>query len=184
MIEQPESPKDKALREVGRAVVNFQRLEHNLKVAARLGPIGGPLSNALRDVEKRAEKSMSWTLGQAIQAWTTTLGSDHEPQGYTPDLFEPTVSLRFGLVEAKESRESNAETLKGLLEFRNKLIHGGLVHFPWDSPQDCAQLVRDIAEVIPIIGAQIDFIAAVLQTLQGIAEEDIEFYEGSEPREI
>ncbi len=184
MTEQPESPKDVALQAVGRAVVNFQRLEHNLKVAARFGPIDGPLSKALKDIEKRAEKSKSLTLGQAIQAWLTAVGSDHAPEAYTPDLFEPTVSFRFRLIEAGDAQQSSGEILKGLLEFRNKLIHGGLVHFPWDSKQDCAQLTRNIAEVIPIIGAQIDSIASVLQTFQGITERDIEFYDGTEPWEI
>jgi hypothetical protein len=35
--------KDSALSAVGRTVVNFQRLEHNLKIAARLGPLEGSI---------------------------------------------------------------------------------------------------------------------------------------------
>ena len=67
------TPKDLALRAVGRTVVNFQRLEHNLKVLARLGPVEGVLAKVRRDIEKRAEKASSFTLGQAIQAWMGAL---------------------------------------------------------------------------------------------------------------
>ena len=36
--------KDVALRAVGRTVVSLQRLEHNLKLASRLGPIEGAVA--------------------------------------------------------------------------------------------------------------------------------------------
>jgi hypothetical protein len=39
MAQPAEAAKDAALRAVGRTIVNFQRLEHTLKLAARLGPI-------------------------------------------------------------------------------------------------------------------------------------------------
>jgi hypothetical protein len=58
--------KDLALRAVGRTVVNFQRLEHNLKFAARLGPLDGVLAKVQRDLERRTEKASSSTLGKAI----------------------------------------------------------------------------------------------------------------------
>ena len=73
--------KDAALRAVGRTVVNFQRLEHNLKIAARLGPLEGVLSKVQRDHERRTEKASSFTLGQAIEAWLTELDPLFETTG-------------------------------------------------------------------------------------------------------
>ena len=69
MSQQSATSKDAALRAIGRTVVNFQRLEHNLKLAARLGPVQGTIPKIQRDIGRRFERAETLTLGQAIQAW-------------------------------------------------------------------------------------------------------------------
>jgi hypothetical protein len=155
--------KDAALRAVGRTVVNFQRLEHNLKIAARLGPLEGILAKVQRDFERRTEKTSSFTLGQSIEAWLSAIkgGPRANP---TPDLFDPTVKLTFSLDE--DSCRTHGEALRELLEVRNDLIHGGLVNFDWESRDECERLVAELTELNEVVGMQIDFVAAVLRSLR------------------
>ena len=129
MSEDVFAPKDAALRAVGRTVVNFQRLEHNLKILARLGPIEGTLSKIQRDIERRAEKAASFTLGQAIYAWLEAIDIDRPQAIPTNDLFEPTLRGTFSIGQDSDGRRAHGETLKALLEIRNNLVHGGLVKF-------------------------------------------------------
>ena len=147
MSPDPLAPKDAALRAVGRTVVNFQRLEHNLKLAARLGPVAGALPRVQRDIAKRIERSSGLTLGQAIQAWLSATDGELTAPSYTPDLFDVTMQMTFTLGTDDESRCAHGTALKELLEARNNLIHRGLVHFKWDSPEDCIRLVKVLDEI-------------------------------------
>jgi hypothetical protein len=169
------SPKDVALRAVGRTVVNFQRLEHNLKLAARLGTVHGTLPKIRRDIERRLERSATLTLGQAIQAWLSIAQSEQaqavEP---TPDLFDITASITFSWGSDVESQKAHAEALKSLLETRNSLIHGGLVQMQWDSPAECERLVKQLDQVNDSISTQQDFVVSILRAVGSITPEDVE----------
>jgi hypothetical protein len=128
------SKRDLALQAVGRTVVNFQRLEHNLKLAARLGSVQGTLPKIQRDIEKRIERAATLTLGQAIQAWLSTATTESAATSGAPDLFDVTMEMNFSWDTDERVREAHGLALRTLLEARNNLIHGGLVHTKWDSP--------------------------------------------------
>jgi hypothetical protein len=155
------TPKDLALRAIGRTVVNFQRLEHNLKVMARLGPVEGVLSKVKRDIDKRAAEVSSFTLGQAIRAWLTVINNEVPPASRTPDLFEPTLHVTVSLETDAETQRAHADALKELLEIRNNLVHGRFAQFDWDSREACEALVEELNRVNEAIAPQIDFLAAV-----------------------
>jgi hypothetical protein len=159
--------KDAALKAVGRTVVNFQRLEHNLKTAARLGTLEGVIAKVQRDLERRADKASSFTLGQSIEAWlSATSGGGSSRVDPTLDLFEPTIRITFSLSGDSDSYRTHGKSLKKLLELRNKLIHGGLVNFDWESEAECDRLVEELTGVNNVIGSQIDFVAAVVRSLR------------------
>jgi hypothetical protein len=176
--------KDAAMRAVGRTVVNFQRLEHNLKLAARLGPYAGTLPTVQRDIAKRIERSSDLTLGQAIQAWLGATDRETSAPSYTPDLFDITVQMKFTLGADDESHCAHGAALKELLEVRNKLIHGGLVHFNWDSPEECSRLIKDLDEINDSIRSQLDFIASLLRAISAIRPEDIQMSRSEDSRDI
>lgn len=169
------TPKDAALRAVGRAVVNFQRLEHNLKLAARLGPLEGVAATIQKDIEKRPEKEQTFTLGQAIQAWLSAINSDPNPSNPTPDLFDMTMRMTVSLDTSSHHVSTHAKTLRRLLDVRNKLMHGGLVRFDWDSPTECLRLVEDLNAVTVEVGLQVEFIAEVLSSLKDLSPDDVVF---------
>src|SRR5277367_5992739 len=108
--------KDAALKAVGRTVVNFQRLEHNLKAVARLGPLEGVLPKVQKDIERRVERVSSFTLGQSIQAWIGVLEGDGASASQTPDLFDPTIRLSFSLSGDPNWSREHGGALKELLE--------------------------------------------------------------------
>jgi hypothetical protein len=179
MSEDVFAPRDAALREVGRTVVNFQRLEHNLKMLARLGPLEGTLAKIQRDFERRAEKAGSFTLGQAIYAWLEAIEIDRPQATRIDDLFDPTFRCTFSIGRDSEVRQAHGETLKALLEIRNNLVHRGLVKFDWKSRCDCESLVEVLTDLNESIVSELDFLAAIAKGMQSIREEDFEI-EGSD----
>lgn len=169
--------KDVALRAIGRTVVNFQRLEHNLKLAARVGPLQGTLAKIDRDAQKRAKRAETLTLGQAIQAWLLAAQSEPIESGYTPDLFDVTFQVSLSLISDAERLRAHGAALQSLLETRNSLVHGRLVHIEWDSPDACARLVSELEVVNEAIRIQMEFVTAILSAVRelgAIREEDWE----------
>jgi hypothetical protein len=160
-----ERSKDAALRAVGRTVVNFQRLEHNLKLAAQLGPAQGTIQKIQRDLEKRKERAGALTLGQAIQAWLNYLDGDTAEPAWTPDLFDLSVRMTFSLDPAEESPDSHAQALRSLLDIRNSLIHTRLATFPWDSADACNKLVTELDSVNTSVVEQLVYVAALLREI-------------------
>lgn len=165
MSQSTDTSKDAALRAIGRTVVNFQRLEHNLKLAARLGPVQGALPKILRDLERRNERAENLTLGQAIQAWLKYCDGSEIQDAWTPDLFDISVRMTFTLESDADSRNAHAEALRALLETRNELVHARLAHFPWDSPDACDALVRELAEVNTAISEQLEYVTSLAREI-------------------
>lgn len=49
---------------------------------------------------------------------------------------------------------------------RNRLIHGGLVNFEWESQVECDRLVEELTHLNEEIASQIDFVAAAVRSLR------------------
>ena len=133
--------KDAALRAVGCTIVNFHKPEHNLKLAARLGPVEGTLPRVQRDIEERIEGATTMTSGPAIHAWLGVIAAESLTNSYTRDLFDNTVRTTFSLVADGESQEARGAAVNALLEARNKLVHADLAQFACDSSEECERLV-------------------------------------------
>ncbi len=168
-------PKDAALRAIGRTVVNFQRLEHNLKLAVRLGTFQGTVPKIQRDLARRVEWATTLTLGQAIQAWLSAAQSESsDTTVHTPDLFDTTMQVTFSWGADAESQDAHGQALKALLEARNNLIHGGLVQMQWDSPAECERLIGRLNELNDSIATQMEFVTSILQARDSIRPQDLE----------
>lgn len=176
-MEQTLTPRDSALKNTGRAIVNFQRLEHCLKLLAKLRPMNGTVSKIQRDIVKNAEKTSRFTLGQAINAWLETLEGNSSVQPLAEDLFELTYKSEIEFKIAPEVKLAHAEQLRSLLTDRNGLIHGGLVEFDWNSPDDCKELVGSLDELNEAIGEQIDFLLLIIKSLKSSSPEEFSMVE-------
>lgn len=171
MSQNAPTPKDAALRMVGRTVVNFQRLEHNLRVAARLGPLDGTIQKVRKDIGRRHERASTLTLGQAIQAWLVNCGELSVQPAGTPDLFDVSVQMTFALELDAESRIRHAEVLSDLLRLRNDLIHSRLAKFEWDSPLACNSLIAELDQVNTVISEQIEYTHLLLESIAELGKE-------------
>jgi hypothetical protein len=174
MSSQVDTSKDSALRMVGRTVVNFQRLEHNLKLAARLGPFIGTVQKVQKDIAKRHERASALTLGQAIQAWLDYCSGHPATHYETPDLFDFSVQMTFTLESDPESQAHHATALCELLEVRNDLIHSRLAKFEWESPEACQGLVAELEQVNRSISMQMEYTCALLKVIAELHKEHAE----------
>jgi hypothetical protein len=174
MSSQVDTSKDSALRMVGRTVVNFQRLEHNLKLAARLGPLRGTVQKVQKDIAKRHERASALTLGQAIQAWLDYCSGHPATHYETPDLFDVSVEMTFTLESDPESQARHAKALCDLLEVRNDLIHSRLAKFEWESPEACQGLVEELEQVNTSISMQMEYTCALLKAIAELHKEHAE----------
>ena len=174
MSSQVDTSKDSALRMVGRTVVNFQRLEHNLKLAARLGPLRGTVQKVQKDIAKRHERASALTLGQAIQAWLDYCSGHPATHYETPDLFDVSVQMTFTLESDPESQARHAKALCDLLEVRNDLIHSRLAKFEWESPEACQGLVEELEQVNTSISMQMEYTCALLKAIAELHKEHAE----------
>lgn len=171
--------RDAALRAVGRTVVNFQRLEHNLKLAARLGAIQGTPAKIHRDIERRSDRAATLTLGQAIQAWLSVNDGEQLSASHTPDLFDATIRMTLSLGMDTELHSAHAAALRALLETRNELIHGRLVKFEWDSPEECDRLVTQLDELNRSIAKQIEYVHSILDAFRSTWLEHVEMLQAA-----
>jgi hypothetical protein len=165
MSQPSDTSKDAALRAVGRTIVNFQRLEHNLKLAALLGPVQGTLQKIQKDIAKRQERAETLTLGQAIQAWLTYLDGTQAQVVWTPDLFNISVRMTFSLEADADSQNAHAEALDSLLKTRNDLVHTRLVNFQWESPEACDTLVLELDAVNTRISEQLEYVTSLFKEI-------------------
>lgn len=171
--------KDAALRAVGRTVVNFQRLEHNLKLAARIGSIQGTPAKIQKDIERRRDRAATLTLGQAIQAWLSASEGEQPAASHTPDLFDATIRMTFSLGTDTEVHSAHAAALRSLLETRNELIHDRFVRFEWDSPEECGRLVMQLDELNLSIARQIEYVHSILEAFRSTWQEHVEMLQAA-----
>lgn len=174
MTSQADTSKDAALRMIGRTVVNFQRLEHNLKLAARLGTVQGTIQKVQKDIAKRQERAATLTLGQAIQAWLDYCYEQPAIRHETPDLFDVSVQMTFTLESDPESQARHAKALRDLLKMRNDLIHSRLAKFEWETPEVCQDLVAELEQVNVLISEQMDYTSSLLKAIAELHKEHAE----------
>jgi hypothetical protein len=158
-----DASKDAALRAVGRAVVNFQRLEHNLKLAAQLGSLQGTVQKIQRDIAKWQERAGTLTLGHAIQAWLNHYDGTQEEGAWTPDLFDVSIRTTFSLESDADARIAHAKALRSLLDTRNNLVHARLATFEWASVEACDALVLELNAVNVSIAEQLEYVTSLLK---------------------
>ena len=174
MAQHSDTSKDAALRAIGRTIVNFQRLEHNLKLAARLGPPRGTVHKIQNDIARRHERAATLTLGAAIQSWLSYIEGTPVQDGVTPDLFDVSIELTFSLEPDAESDLAHANALKALLKQRNDLIHTRLATFQFESPKACKKLVAELDKVNVAIIEQLDYVGSLLAAIVDLHKEHTE----------
>lgn len=136
--------RDRALRGIGRNVVNFQRLEQCIKFVSLFSGIEGPLSKVLKDQHKRIERVSKHTLGQTVLEIQRIIEKDDRPLPTTKDLFEPWVSTSFEFVLDRSAARQHCEELTVLVHERNDLVHHRMAAVNFDSIEQCTLLSEEL----------------------------------------
>ncbi len=174
------NPKDAALKNLGRTIVNFQRLEQHVKALATIQPVNGSISKMQRDRDRHIEKTLGFTLGAAINTWVETLNGSRANQPFVEDLFEFSMRGRIQFNLAPEMKARHAEQLRELLEYRNELIHGKRLALNWDSDSECETLFAELDDWNKRIGVQVEFLESIRREFADLKPEDFEVVEGDD----
>ncbi|PQJ29661.1 hypothetical protein [Rubritalea profundi] len=137
------SLQDQALREIGKTIYNYQKLEKLLKtliVHTNVFTIDGNAQEVFDDLRK--SHSMQ-TLGNLVTRLFDTL---YAPSKESPKhRGDSTFSLQIRTVFAtEEGLEAHKEKLQSILLSRNTLIHQTLGDLDIHSPEACEALIKDL----------------------------------------
>jgi hypothetical protein len=77
--------------------------------------------------------------------------------------------------------DAHAEALNGLLQERNRLVHGALAMFEWESGEACAGLIDRLDEVNDAIREQMDFIFPLAAALRSVDPARFTMSPGEQP---
>ncbi len=171
------NPRDAALKNLGRTIINFQRLEQHVKALATIQPLSGSISKVQRDHERHIEKTLGFTLGAAINTWVETLHGSRPRQPLIADMFDITMQGHIQFDFDPEMKARHAQQLRELLEYRNELIHGKRLAINWDSDSECEALFAELDEWNKRIGVQVEFLQSIRRGFANITPEDFEVVE-------
>lgn len=174
------NPKDAALKNLGRTIINFQRLEQHVKALATIQPFNGSISKVQRDRERHIKKTLGFTLGTAINTWVETLNGGRPSQPLVKDPVEITMQGRIQFDFDPEMKARHAQQLRELLEYRNELIHGKRLALNWDSDSECEALFAELDEWNKRIGVQVEFLQSIRRGFANIKPEDLEVVESDD----
>lgn len=172
--------RDAALRNIGRTLVNFQRLETHVKALATLQPFSGSLQKVQHDQARHVEKVLGLTLGQAINVWMETFQGSRPVQPLAADMFDSALRHRYEFNLDTGTKKRHAKELRELLEFRNELVHGKRLRIDWESSAECVALSAELEAWIKRIGVQMEFLLPIIQGFSNLKPEDFEIVEGEE----
>jgi hypothetical protein len=143
----------------------LQKLEHCLKALVRIDHLSGPQSTVDEAFRKRISKTAGYTLGKAVKEWLRIAELDETPRPTTQDLFDPWVSISFGLPIDQERLTQHRECLDALARERNNLVHHELANFDFDSDKCCRDLVVALDSQNERIIQELNFIGPAIKGL-------------------
>ena len=159
-----------ALYNIGRNVVNFQRLEQTLKQLALFAPICATPSRLQSEVEKQRARAERLTLGGAVRKWIESEFHTTEPK-QVPRL-DQQIIISFGFAlpgRGPEYFDQLSRELESLAQERNCLIHLDLARLNFEDEAECNALsIRLNAQNDRIIRAT-KFLETILAQMKEVA---------------
>lgn len=129
-------------RLLGRCLLRLQQYEHLLKTLVAHHEIAGPIDSIpeIRDerIQDTATKTLGVLIGKLLKSYVVVSGTKH----VTLNADEPAYSMAFGFrMSVEMSAEDYARTrdsLEGLVELRNELVHHFIDRFNLWQVDSCA----------------------------------------------
>jgi hypothetical protein len=163
---------DEVLRGIGRNVLNLQKMEGMLKfIVSSTGKVGSttdlaqPIQDLERSIKKRRDIIRTQTMGALVNKLSETLQASKADQGGTAGSdvgFSIEISFTF---ENEDYTNQLSQTLKGIVEERNDLIHNRLISFDRKSVESCRELIGELKEQHARIEPQYEALSAICLSL-------------------
>ncbi len=172
--------RERALRSIGRNVVNFQRLEQCIKFLSRFSDTEGPLVKVLKNEETRINGLSKFTMGQAVSEIARIIQKDQRPLPITQDLFEPWISRTFDCPLDPVTARIHCDELSALVNERNDLVHNRLAAVDLDSAEQCARLSEELDAQNKRILKQLEMFGPLVAALREMLTEAEEYINSPE----
>ncbi|MEP0781854.1 hypothetical protein NDI39_30070 [Microcoleus sp. ZQ-A2] len=162
-----EAVRAKALRKLGRKIVNFSKIEAAFKyllAVSQLEGTGKTVSDQLRKNQNRLRKQ---TLGKLVQEFNKNILGDASQSESKPDFSEAEISLSFKVsYNNPDFLKVQKRTLASIVAERNRLIHQKLAFIDTSSVEDCHSLITLLDEQNPRLLAQLEELRWMIETLR------------------
>jgi len=134
------------LQNIGRNVLNLQKMEGMFKSLAIYSEFSGPIEELPVIVEARRSEFSRKSLGQLVGDFTSRLAIDEpdELEEHTSEV--PWINFRSTFVESEKSKAELEDSLAILVEERNSLIHQKLLSFEIEFEESCSSLLLELDE--------------------------------------
>lgn len=137
--------KELALRNIGRNVVNFQKIEGMLKLLLSHSNFQSPISKFPETLEERKKSFEKQSFGKLTKEYFKSFGKSMEHIHEYPEIREePWVSFTFKIENEDGYLPEQKAAFSFLVSERNRLIHQMLGKFDPDSAESCKTLISDL----------------------------------------
>ena len=134
---------NQVMQKIGRNLLNFQRIEHMLKLLISNSRVSGTMSTLENNHKKQTEAAHKQTMGNLVGQFVNNTFS--EVDGSSEPAIEPTeahISISFTVEADTNFYESKKHSLKILVDDRNDLIHHLVPKLNLNSIENCLEMEK------------------------------------------
>lgn len=139
-----EQAKAITLQKIGRNVVVFSRLEHQLTGLVRNTRVSGSVSKLTASNAKTQRKFPKLSLGRLAEELWKNLFASHTPNSRPEEIEEPWISQLLQVEMEKADQKRWKQSLDSLVTSRNNLVHKKLPKLDFNSMEVCAALDQEL----------------------------------------
>lgn len=167
-----EAIKTEALRKLGRNIVNFSKIEAGFKLLLSVNHVEGTTETIGDKIKDRQRELRKKSLGNLVAEFNKSIFRGVEEPQPLEGLSEPWLSLSL-TIPSEHSKEWK-QTLRALVQERNRLIHQDLAQIDVTSSEDYRNLISLMDEQNPRLLAHLDdlrwMLCSLNETVQSIRQ--------------
>ena len=171
-----EITRSKALRKLGRNIVNFSKIEGGFKLLLSISQVSGTTTTLSSQIITNQCRLRKQSLGKLVAEFNKDILGNTKQTVPPKKLSEPWFSVTF-TVGSPESSKEWKQILKALVAERNQLIHYKLSHLDVSSVEDYHELIGYLDEQNPRLLAHLDDLRWMLESLSETVQEVKQFPE-------
>jgi hypothetical protein len=176
-----DSLKDEVLKKIGRNMLLFQQMEHQLKYLLSNNKLSGSVSDIEVRKAKRNELIHKQTMGSLVgQLVDEVYSNTHEEAEFPVDIEEPHLAFSFKMEMNPADLEAKKKTLATIVDSRNDLIHHMLPRLIENTMECWTAALHYLEGQHEKLLPEITSFKNIIQTLQKSAEISAAFAQSDE----